>query len=107
MWRVALREDGASGSVNAGPARPGLLIALIPNPWAGHDGPRVSLPQCHTLCHCEWCRTGAWSFRGIMEALSKQFHAQLMHTHGTHQRRAALPQVQVHGPGSRLLWHTV
>lgn len=31
MWReITLREDGAFGSVDAGPARPGLLIALIP-----------------------------------------------------------------------------
>lgn len=40
-----------------------------------------------TAAHCVprgQCRTEAWSFRGIMEAQSKEFQAKTLRIHSTH-----------------------
>lgn len=84
MWRAVFREYGASGSVDAGSARLGLLIALFPASLGCHDDSLFSRGRFCTLCACAYCRTEAWSFRGIMEALSKWFRAQVLRMHSTH-----------------------
>lgn len=50
MWRDALREDGASGSVDTGPARLGLLIALIPTSLGLPLRPTSLVPS--SAAHC-------------------------------------------------------
>jgi hypothetical protein len=88
MWGAVFREDGASGSVDAGPARLRLLIALFPASMTTQESLQGSVTHCEPV-HTVIPRL--WSFRGIIEAPSKRFRAQVLRMHSTHHSHEGLP----------------
>lgn len=117
MWRDALREDGASGSVDTGPARLGLLIALIPTSLGLPLRPTSLVPSVpHTVSLWMVSHRGlviSGNHGSTVQTVPCPADAYTWYTPQAGLAWAARPQVhgqvqvQVHGQGSRLLWHTV